>query len=706
MKRLLLALLLATPLAGSADEGMWTYDAFPSDRVARKYGFDPSAAWLDRARLASARLAGGCSASFVSDGGLIMTNHHCVHGCVEDLSSAGKDLVASGYLARSGAEELRCPAMQVDQLLRITDVTKRVHGALAGLEGARFNAALVAQKAAIEKECQGGDPGLLCELVELYHGGVYSLYQYRRYDDVRLVFAPEFAIAFFGGDPDNFMFPRYDLDVAFIRVYRDGKPAPTPDHFSWSPAGAPAGALTFVSGNPGKTERLLTVAQLEYVRDHALPDALERLAEERGLLTGFQLTGPEAKRVSTSRLFYNENSVKARRGQLAALRDAAFFASKVADENRLRAALRRDPAKARKYLPAWDRIAAAQVRARALDVPYDWLELFPSGRTRIGGDLFWMARHLVRAAEERKKPDGERLKEYRDTALPSLADRVDSAAPIDAAYETVRLGFWLEKVRERLGTDHAAVKHALGTASPAEVARKAVAGTALRDPAVRKALWEGGAAAVEASKDPLIALARATDADARAIRTRWEDEVDSVETQNQALIAQARFAVYGRTIYPDATFSPRLSYGQVKGWKQDGHEVPPFTTFAGAFERHTGSEPYALPKSWLDAKPRLDLATPLDFVTDNDIIGGNSGSPVFDRDLRIVGLAFDGNLASLGGDYGFDDSANRAVAVHSSAIVHALQRVYGADRLVSELGAGPAGTAGAATPPGGTRSTK
>ncbi|HET8732504.1 MAG TPA: S46 family peptidase, partial [Anaeromyxobacteraceae bacterium] len=473
-------------------------------------------------------------------------------------------------------------------------------------------------------------------------------------------------------------------------------PASTPAFFRWSPRGARAGELTFVSGNPGRTERLLTVAQLTALRDVVLPEMLERLSEERGLLEGFQLLGPEQRRVSTQRLFYTENSVKARRGQRAALLDPAFFQTKVKEERDLRAALAKDPARARRYLPAWDAIAKAQARELQLRKPYEWLELLPGGRTKIGGELFWMARHLLRGGEERTKPSGARLEPYRDSALPALEQSLFSEAPIDRGLEKVRLAFWLTKVRERLGTDDPAVKRLLGRESPEELAARAVEGTTLLDPKARRALWEGGAKAVQQSQDPLLALARASDADARAIRKVQEDEVEAVERKNQALVAEARFAVYGRSIYPDATFTPRLSYGQVEGWREGRREIPPFTTMAGAFERATGQAPYALPQSWLAARGRLTLDTPLDFVTDNDIIGGNSGSPVFDRDLRIVGLIFDGNLPSLGGDYGFDPAVNRAVAVHSSAILEALSRIYGADRLVAELA--PDRAAGASVP--------
>ena len=676
--RSLAALLALLPLLAVADEGMWTFDAFPADRVQRAYGFAPDARWLERVRLSSARLARGCSGSFVSAQGLVMTNHHCAHGCIEEISTASDDRVKSGFLARTPAEERRCPNFEVNQLTAISDVTARVRRATKGLEGEAFQKALRGETATIEKECQTSD-ALRCDVVSLYQGGLYHLYTYRRFQDVRLVFAPELAIAFFGGDPDNFMFPRYDLDVAFLRVYEGGKPARMDPFLRWSAGGAAAGELTFVSGHPGGTERLLTVAQLQYQRDVALPDRLMSLAEQRGLLTGFQLQGEEQKRISTAVLFYVENSFKALRGRLEALQDPEFFQSKVAAEAAFRAELAKDPERAGRVLPAFAAIERAQKRLRELRKELNALE------HGIDGTLFGFARTLVRAAEERARPNPERLTEYRESNLPVLTQRLFSEAPIYPELEKLRLGHALGKVRERLGPDHPAVKKLLGKASPDELAARVVDGTKLRDVALRKALWEGGAKALAGSQDPMIALARLVDADARAVRKAWEDEVDSVVKKSHEAIAEARFAVQGRSTYPDATFTLRLSYGAVKGWKEGTREIDPFTTLAGAFERHTGRDPFALPKSWLDAKGRLDLATRMNFVTTNDIIGGNSGSPVFNRNAEIVGLVFDGNIHSLGGDYGFDPAVNRTVAVHSDAILEALAKVYGAQRIVDEL---------------------
>ena len=671
------ALAVTSPRA-AADEGMWTFDAFPAEKVQRAYGFAPTPAWLDHVRLSSVRLAGGCSGSFVSAQGLVMTNHHCAHPCVEQLSTAGEDLVKGGFLARTEAEERRCPDVELDQLVAIADVTARVRAATRGTEGPAFHRALRAEIARIERDCQTAET-VRCDVVTLYQGGLYHLYTYRRFTDVRLVFVPELAIAFFGGDPDNFDFPRYDLDVAFLRAYEGGKPARTRDWFRWSPAGARAGELTFVTGHPGGTDRELTVAELRYQRDVSLPDRLVRLAELRGLLVGFRLLGPEQRRISTEDLFDVENSFKALRGRREALQDPAFFEAKVAAERALQAEVAKDPDRGAGVARAYAAIERAEDRLRAIHRELNALE--HAG----GGELLGFARTLLRAAEERPKPDGERLREYREASLPALSRHVLSEAPVHPELEKVLLAHALSKLREDLGVDHPAVRRVLGKESPEEVAARAVGGTRLAELAVRRRLWEGGLAAVQAADDPMIAVARALDPEARVLRRTYEEEVEAVVRRAHEVIADARFAVRGRTTYPDATFTLRLTYGQVQGWREGTRDVPPFTTLGGAFERATGHDPFALPRSWLDAKPRLDLSTPFDLVSTNDIVGGNSGSPMVNARAEIVGLIFDGNLHSLGGEYGFDPATNRAVAVDSRAIAEALDKVYGARRLLDEL---------------------
>jgi hypothetical protein len=664
----------------TTDEGMWLLNDFPSDRLAKLHGFAPTDEWLEHVRLSSVRLAGGCSGSFVSPNGLVLTNHHCAARCVEQLSSAKKDYIASGFWAKTEKDEVKCPEIEINQLVSITDVTERMAAATKGLDAARFNEANKAEQSKIEKECATSDE-VRCDVVSLYHGGRYHLYKYQRYQDTRLVFAPEFATAFFGGDPDNFMFPRYDLDVSFLRVYKNGKPLDAQHFFKWSPAGAKEGDLTFVSGHPWGTNRLLTVAELEFQRDTALPIKVARLSELRGLLTEFQTKGAEEKRISGRKIFSVENSLKAAKGNLAALQDPDVFAGKVAAEKDLRAKIEADPELKLAFGGAWDAVTEAKNRLRTILTRWQMLE----GGYAFYSELYEQARRLVRAAAELPKPNEKRLREYVDSQLPAQKQRIVSTAPIYAEIEIALLTHSLTKMREELGPDDAVVKKVLGKDSPREVATRLVKGSRMGDPKVRKALFEGGEKAVGASKDPMIELARLVEPDARAVRKTFEDEVEAVAKKNHELIARARFAVYGTSVYPDATATLRLSFGQVRGWDEGGKTVTPVTTFAGAFERHTGKDPFALPASWLKNKDKIDPSTPLDFCTTNDIIGGNSGSPVLDRDARIVGLVFDGNIHSLGGDYYYDPKDNRMVAVHSAALVEALDKIYGAARIVNEL---------------------
>jgi hypothetical protein len=679
----LLALILVPTIPAGlarADEGMWTFNDFPKDKVKQKYGVSIDDKWLDHVRLSSARLAQGCSGSFVSAEGLVMTNHHCAAGCIDQLSSQERDLTKTGYYAKEAKDELRCPALEINQLVEITDVTERVRKATAGLQDQRHNDVEKAELSKIEKAC-ATSADVRCDVVTLYRGGIYNLYKYQRFQDVRLVFAPEIAIAFFGGDPDNFNFPRYDLDVSFLRVYRDGKPARLDHHLAWSPAGAAEGDVTFVAGHPGGTSRQLTVAQLEYLRDVALPERLLRLAELRGLITEYQRRGPEQKRTAGHVLFSLENAFKALRGRQGALLDKSFFARLVAGEDKLRAAVAGSSEWQKTSGAAWSRIAEAQERMREMRKPYGMIEA-GAGFT---SDLFGHARTLVRAAEERPKPIERRFREFRDSALPAVTQKLFSAAPIYDELEVAMLTFSLTKLREELGADDPFVRKVLGKDSPAEVAEKVIRQSKLKDVALRKALWEGGKKAVEASDDPLIRLARLVDPDARAIRKRYEDAVEAPVKKNGELIAKASFAIQGTSTYPDATFTLRLSYGAVKGWQENGRTVRPTTTMVGAYDRATGRPPFDLPPSWLAARTKLGPRTPFNFVSTNDIIGGNSGSPVINKEGEVVGLVFDGNIHSLGGDYGFDESKNRAVSVHSAAILEALSKIYGAERLVKEL---------------------
>jgi peptidase S46-like protein len=691
MKRLAPLFVLALAFAASADEGMWTYDNFPSKKVGQKYGFTPDAQWLQEAQLSSVRLAGGCSGSFVSPDGLVMTNHHCAHSCIEQLSTKDKDFVAQGFYAPAGENEVKCPEIELNELVQITDVTAPVQGATKGLKpGKEFNDKRKAAMAGLEKECAAGDDKLRCDVVELYHGGQYSLYKYKRFQDVRLVFAPELAIAFFGGDPDNFNFPRYDLDVSFIRAWEDGKPAHTAHYFKWSPAGPKDGDLSFVSGHPGGTDRELTVRELQYQRDIALPERLFDLAQWRGALTVFAQSSPEHARISEAELFFVENSFKALKGRFEALTTPTLW-NKLADrETKLRARVNNRSSLRHKYGPAWDEVTRAIDAFQPRHKEYQFEEQAAGFNTR----LFRIARMLVRGTEELQKPNGERLREYTDGKLPQLKQQLFSRAPIYDDLETFKLSYGLTRLREVLGADHPFVKKVLGKKSPQEMAQELVK-SKLADLKLREQLWQGGRDAVAASTDPMIQFARLVDPDARALRKWHDEEIEPLQLAAEEKIASAKFDLEGKSNYPDATFTLRLSYGAVKGYEENGRHIEPLTHFAGAYDRATGRAPFKLPDSWLRANEnhQVNLATPFNLCSTNDIIGGNSGSPVFDKDRQIVGLIFDGNIQSLGGDYGFDETVNRAVAVDSAALIEALDHIYGAKRIVGELkgGASPSG---------------
>ncbi len=679
MRRLLLLLWTLSSLA-QAEEGMWTYDNFPAEAVAKQYGFKPDQAWLDKVRLSSARLAQGCSGSFVSSQGLVMTNHHCAHSCIQQLSTKTKDLSQDGFYAADAGKELRCPNTEINQLEKISDVTARVEEATKGKEGKSFATAQKAAFSKIESECATSDK-VRCDVVTLYAGGRYALYQYRRFQDVRLVFAPEFSIAFFGGDPSNFTFPRYDYDVSFMRIYEDGKPAATTHYFPFSKKGAEADELVFVSGHPGHTNREDTIAELTYERDILLPRSLAMMSEARGLVSEFGQRGAEQKRISTGLLFGIENGLKASKGRREALVEPSFFAAKVAAEQKFQAEIAAKPELKEKYGEAWNIIGRAVDRMRPLQQSYQMIE----GGRGFDSDIFRIARTLVRHAAESSKPNEERLREFSESSLPQLKQRVFSEAPIYSELEELRLRFGLEKLREILGPSHPVVMKALGKQSPAKLAASLVKGSKLRDLAERKRLFEGGAAAIAASQDPMIKLAVLVDPEARALRKTVDEEINSEINRGHELIARAKFALHGTSVYPDATFTLRLNYGKVQGLTDAGVEVPALTRMGDLFSLHTGEEPFALPGTWLKSKAKINPATPMNFASSNDIIGGNSGSPVINKDAEIVGLIFDGNIWSLGGSYGFDPQLNRAVSVHSAGILEGLEKVYKADALVREL---------------------
>jgi hypothetical protein len=680
---LIAALAFASaPRPAGADEGMWTFNDFPADRVEKAYGFRPDQAWLDHVRASSLRLARGCSASFVSPNGLVQTNHHCAQGCIEQLSSSTEDLVAAGFYAKRIEDERKCPNVEVNQLSAITDVTSRVKAAVAGKDGPALADAKKAIQAVIARECSGGNADIRCDVVELYHGGIYNLYRYRRYQDVRLVFAPEMAIAFFGGDPDNFEFPRYDLDVTYLRVYADGRPLDSAANFlRYAKTDVHPGDLTFTSGHPGRTERLDTVAELEFQRDVTLPYGLFQDSELRGLLTEFSARGPEQERIARGQLFGLENGLKARKGRFAALVDPAIIKARAAAEAELRRKVEADAQLREVAGPAWDNIRQALNDYRNFRDRYAFTEGGQAFRSR----LFGFAKTLVRRAAESTKPDEQRLPEFTNANFPIQRQTLVAESPVYPELEKLTLTFSLTKLRETLGPDDPFVRKVLGNKSPTTLAAELIDGSGLGDAKLRRSLLDAGEAGIAASSDPLIVLARELDPEMRAMRKKYEDGVGARLTKSSAQIADAMFKLYGTSTYPDATFTLRLSYGSVKGYRQDGRDIYPITSMGGAFERATGAYPFRLPDTWTAARGAINPDQPFNLATTNDIIGGNSGSPVINKAGEMVGLIFDGNIESLGGDYGYDPEENRAVSVAVGALREALTKIYHADRVVEEL---------------------
>ncbi len=669
----LLCVALALPQLGGAAEGMWPFNMAPAEQVKREHGFEITAPWLDRARRASVRFNNGGSGSFVAPTGLVMTNHHVGVDCIQKLSQGERDYVKDGFLAATPADEAVCPDLELNRLESIEDVTARVKAAEVGPDTAAQNKARKAAVSEIEKACTE-ETKLRCDVVTLYSGGAYHLYRYRKFTDVRLVFAPEMQVAFFGGDPDNFNYPRACLDVAFFRVYVDGKPAETPDHFTFDATGAKEGQLVFVSGHPGSTGRLHTPAHLVFLRDTAYPYVLKKLTTLRDKLAKYMAKGETQRRAARKTFFGVENGIKAIGGYLGGLRDPALLA----EAERRHAEVRAKVGDKETLQQAWPKLAAAYGAYGRFYVDYASTER----RMSPGGDLARIARHLLRWSEEKAKPNGERLREYRDSGLESLKHRLFSEAPIDDGLQIELIEYGLTNMLEALGAQDPTVKSVLDGASPRARAEAAVKGTKLGDVATRRKLFEGG---LEGVRDPLIELVRAYDQRARTLRRRHESDVEAVERRWSGRVAEAWAAAHGQSVYPDATFTLRLNHGEAKGFGDTRWT----TTYADLYAKHDaakGAEPYSLPKRWLDARLKLDHSTSFDFISTNDIIGGNSGSPVFDTKLRAVGLIFDGNIHQLSNRFVYRDAKERAVSVSTAAIAHALDRVYGATALLEELG--------------------
>ncbi len=689
MRPLLLAsaavLAFAAATSASAEEGMWTYDNFPIARANQALGTNIDQAFLDRVRLSSVKF-GGCSAGVVSGQGLVMTNNHCVATCVANLSTPQQQYGETGFTPRTREEERKCPGATAEILTDISDVTERMHKAGEGLEGQAFTQAREAEAGRIETEACGNDPKIRCQVVSLYRGGQFKLYKYRKYSDVRLAWAPEDRAATFGGDLDNFSFPRFAIDAAFIRLYEDGKPVETPIHFAWNADKPTEGEAVFITGNPGATQRLLTMDQLATIRDVVLP--LDQLiaSELRGRLIRYSEEGEDQAFIAMDPIVGVENTYKRGLGRMRALTDAQFIQAKAAAEvdfmQRYAAANGTGP-------DPWGALEAVQPIARELYAPTALLEGGTGlGTTSVAGgsQLFQWAKAIVRGAQERAKPSDQRLAEFADSRLPGVESGLFAERPTYPELEQIRLEWWLSKTREWLTVDSPYVRTLLGKESPEELSARVVSGTKLADPAVRRALWTGGLAAVQASDDPMIQYVLSIDADARAVRTEWENKVKAPTDRASEQLAAARFAAYGDAVYPDATGTLRLTYGKVEGSDVPGQRFGAFTTFAGLWDRATGAEPFKVAPKLMAARDRIDPNAVMDMAVSTDTIGGSSGSPAVNARGEIIGANFDSTVLTQRNAYGYDRNTNRSVIVTTQAVTVALRDVYGMDHLLAELG--------------------
>ncbi|MGA9996197.1 MAG: S46 family peptidase [Pyrinomonadaceae bacterium] len=682
-----LAALFIAPVflqTARADEGMWTFNNVPRAEIKRKYGFEVTDAWLKKVQLASVRFNNGGSGSFVSADGLVLTNYHIVEEIVNEVSTPEKDLAKLGFVARTRAEEIKAPSLELNVMMSIEDVTSRVNGAVKqGMSDSDAFTARRAEIAAIEGESTKAT-GLRSDVVTLYQGGQYNLYRYKKYTDVRLVFVPEFQAAFFGGDPDNFNYPRFNIDMALVRVYENDQPVHPENFFKWSKTGAKDGELVFVTGNPGSTSRLNTVAHLQELRDTSIPILMRLLERREAMLQKYMTGGEEQTRRAQNELNSIQNSLKVYRGQLGGLKDKALLDRKMKEEEALRKSIAANPERQKKYGDAWDAIAKAHQNLPSYIKERRILD-------QAGGfnsALFNFARTLVRLAAENAKPNNERLPEYTDARRASLELALYSPAPLYDDFEKLKMADSLAFMVELLGADSPLVKQILNGKTPEARAAELIDGTKLKDVAYRKELAAGGAKAIESSTDPMIMLARSIDERARELRKRYESEVTGVERTNYSKIARALFDTEGTKLYPDATFTLRLSYGKVAGYTENGKKLAPFTTLGGLYERADNFKqqfPYNLPPRWTEKKSAIDLKTPFNFVSTNDIIGGNSGSPTINKNAELVGLIFDGNIQSLVGNFIYDESVNRAISVDSRGMIEVLRKVFDANEIADEL---------------------
>jgi len=673
-------LLLTAPL--SADEGMWLFNRFPVEEVAKRHKFRATPEFLDLMQKAAVRFNNGGTGSFVSAEGLLFTNHHVGADCIQKLSSNEADYMKNGFLANSRDDEKQCPDLEVNVLLDIEDITAKVNdGIPADADPAEANRLRKAKMSELEKAC-ATSTGRRCDTVTLFSGALYHLYQYKRYTDVRLVFAPEFDAAFFGGDPENFTYPRHCLDAAFFRAYENGAPAKVERWFRWSKTGVREGELVFVPGNPGSTGRLMTVAELEFTGQTAYPLVLRRLKSLIDSLDAYMKQGDEQRRVGNENQFSQQNSFKAISGFQRGLEDKQLMDQKRKNERALRAAIAKNPEQREKFGKLWDELATAYGN---LGQFYPRYYLFEAGATR-GATLLGTARGIVRYAEETQKPNDQRLREYVETAIPAREQALFSPAPITPSMEIAVLADYFTFLGRELGYDDPTVKALLDGRTPLAAARHAVETTKIIDVEERRRLARDPAA-VRASTDGMIRLARTLDSPARELRKRYEDEIESVVTRAASQIAQARFALSGGNDYPDATFTLRVAFGPVRGYRNaQGQRIPWATHMGGKFDKARDEDPYRIPASWLKAKDQLRLSTPYNFVSTADTHGGNSGSATLNTQGEVVGILFDGNIEGLPNRFVFRDTRERSVHVASQGIVEALRAIYGARELLTELG--------------------
>jgi hypothetical protein len=684
-----------------ADDGMWTFDNPPTKLLQEKYNFTPTQEWLDHIRLSSVRFNDGGSGSFVSPNGLVLTNHHVALGQLQKMSSKDKDYVADGFYAKTQAEEIKCTDLELNVLISMENVTARMQTAVK--PGMTEKEAYDAQKEEIAKITKESleKTGLRSDVVAFYQGSEHRLYRYKKYTDVRLVMAPEQQIAYFGGDPDNFTYPRYDLDMTLFRVYENDKPVQPVHYLKWNSKGAQDGELVFVSGHPGSTNRLQTAAQLEYLRDYSYPLRFKVFQRRLAVLKNYSKLGPEQERRALNQIFGLENTLKASRGEYQGLLDIGLMKKKRKEDNDLRSLVDGKPEWKKVYGDAWDSIIVVIDRSRKMVTPNTY-------RALRGSRLAALAVQIVEYVTEVTKPNEKRFTEFQDANLASLEFRMFSRAPIYTDLDEMLFADGLQESLDELGPNDPFIQTVLGGHTPANVAKELIAGTKIGDVDFRKALVKGGENAVAESTDPLIVLARKLDPEARERRQWTETHLTSVQSAAVEKIGKARFAVYGKNTYPDATFTLRLSYGTVSGYPMNGTKAPFKTTLYGLYDRaysfgNTGD--FALPKRYEERREKLDLSTPINFVSSCDIIGGNSGSPTINKNGELVGLIFDGNIESLPGRFLFDGDKNRAVSVHTAAMIECLRKVYDAAPLADELegvvtkAEAPAPQSPVATPP-------